>query len=207
MLPHTRELLIFLATGLALNITPGPDMLYVAARSSAGRATGVASALGVGAGTLVHITLVALGLASLLAAAPIAYTIVRMAGAAYLVYLGIRAWRGDGGARERVLTGSTNAAAFRQGMITNMLNPKVAMFFLAFLPQFVDPARGPVALQIVLLGLLFDINGTLVNLLVAAFAGVLAARVRGSARSKAVLRRSTGAVFIGIGVRLALSEQ
>ena len=148
-----------MTAGLALNLTPGPDMLYVAARGAAeGRRAGVVSALGIGAGTLVHITALALGLSALLAAVPLAYDAVRYAGAAYLVYLGVRALlarREEGasvadapssGAGARRATEPPPpgrlAALFRQGVVTNVLNPKVALFFLAFLPQFVDPARG-----------------------------------------------------------------
>jgi threonine/homoserine/homoserine lactone efflux protein len=208
MLPDTGELLVFLAAGLALALTPGPDMLYVVARSCAGgRTLGLTSALGIGAGTFVHIILVALGLASFLAAVPTAYTAVRIAGAAYLVYLGIRVLRADSDKVEYTLTGSSRVAAFRQGLLTNVLNPKVALFFLAFLPQFIDPARGPAAIQVAVLGLMFNLMGTLVNLLVAAFAGTLAARAGASARSRRALRRASGAVFIGLGVRLALTAK
>src|SRR5471030_566312 len=140
-MPPLHSLALFLAAGLALNITPGPDMLYVAARgASEGRSAGIVSALGIGAGTLVHIALVAGGLAALLAAVPMAYLGVQLAGATYLVYLGVMALRRhrSGDAGPRVLAPASNAAIFRQGVITNVLNPKVALFFLAFLPQFVD---------------------------------------------------------------------
>jgi len=205
-MPDRDALLLFLATGLALNLTPGPDMLYVAARSaSEGRAAGVASALGIAAGTLVHIALVACGLAALLAAVPVAYTIVRLAGAAYLVYLGVRAlWR-PSAMTERVLAPASRWAVFRQGVVTNVLNPKVALFFLAFLPQFVDPARGSPALQVLALGLLFDTSGTIVNLAVALGASGAAGRLRRSARAAQLLERATGALFVALGVRLALA--
>ncbi|GLC24199.1 LysE family translocator [Roseisolibacter agri] len=205
-MPDRDALLLFLATGLALNLTPGPDMLYVAARSaSEGRGAGVASALGIAAGTLVHIALVAFGLAALLAAVPVAYTIVRLAGAAYLVYLGVRAlWRPSALA-ERALAPASRWAVFRQGVVTNVLNPKVALFFLAFLPQFVDPARGSAALQVLALGLLFDTSGTIVNLAVALGASGAAGRLRRSARAAQLLERATGALFVALGVRLALA--
>lgn len=205
-MPDLHSLALFLAAGLALNLTPGPDMLYVAARSAAeGRAAGVASAFGIAAGTLVHIALVAGGLAALLAAVPVAYTAVRLAGAAYLVYLGVRSLVRPAGLAERALTPASRWAVFRQGVVTNVLNPKVALFFLAFLPQFVDPARGSAALQVLALGLLFNTSGTLVNLVVALGTSGAAAGLRLSGRAARLLERATGALFIALGVRLALA--
>ena len=206
-MPDFHSLLLFVTAGLALNLTPGPDMLYVAARSaSEGRAAGVASAFGIAAGTLVHIALVAGGLAAILAAVPVAYTVVRLAGAAYLVWLGVRALlRPSGIASARTLAPATRREIFRQGVVTNVLNPKVALFFLAFLPQFVDPARGSAALQVLALGLIFDTTGTLVNLAVALGASGAASRLRRSDRAARALERVTGVLFIGLGVRLALA--
>jgi len=202
--PHS--LLLFFAAGLALNFTPGPDMLYVAARgASEGRAAGVASALGIASGTLVHIALVAGGLAALLAAVPVAYTIVRLAGGAYLVYLGARALLRPSGLALRTLAPASRWAVYRQGVLTNVLNPKVALFFLAFLPQFVSPARGNTALQVLALGLLFDTTGTLVNLAVALGASRVSARLRRSSRAARIMERATGALFVGLGVRIAIA--
>ena len=207
-MPDLHSLLLFLAAGLALNFTPGPDMLYVAARgASEGRAAGIVSALGIGAGTLVHITLVALGLAALLAAVPVAYTIVRIGGAIYLIYLGVRALRSQTSMALQRVEPAPLWVVFRQGVITNVLNPKVALFFLAFLPQFVDPSRGNPALQVVALGLLFDATGTLVNLAVALGSSRAAARLRVGGRAAAVLHKVTGALFIGLGLRLAFASR
>jgi threonine/homoserine/homoserine lactone efflux protein len=207
-MPDANRLLLFMAAALALNLTPGPDMLYVAARSAGeGRRSGVASALGIGAGTLVHIAAVALGLAGLLAAVPAAYAAVRAAGGAYLVYLGVRALRAGAAGPERPLVAGSHWAAFRQGVVTNVLNPKVALFFLAFLPQFVDPARGPAAAQVIALGLLFDASGTLVNLAVALAAAGAAARLRRAGRARQWMERLCGALFIALGVRLALDAR
>jgi threonine/homoserine/homoserine lactone efflux protein len=142
-MPTLHSLALFIVAGLALNLTPGPDMLYVAARgASEGRAAGIASALGIGAGTLVHIALVAAGLAALLAAVPVAYLALRLGGAAYLIYLGVRALLARPLTAAAPLEPASLGAIFRQGVITNVLNPKVALFFLAFLPQFVDTSRG-----------------------------------------------------------------
>jgi threonine/homoserine/homoserine lactone efflux protein len=165
-MPEFQTPVLFLGAALALNPT-----------------------LGIAAGCTVHITALALGLSVLLAAVPLAYDAVRWVGGAYLIALGTRALLrpaglGGGGAVPAAPLGRV----FRQGVVTNLLNPKVALFFLAFIPQFVDPARGRPAAQIVALGLLFDTSGTLVNLGVA----VLASRV-------------TGGVFVGLGLRLAVA--
>ncbi|HJR67956.1 MAG TPA: LysE family translocator [Gemmatimonadaceae bacterium] len=208
-LPDTNTLLLFMMAALALNVTPGPDMLYVVARSvGEGRAAGVISSLGIAAGSIVHTLAVALGLAGLLRAVPIAFEIVKWVGAAYLIWLGVRALRSRAGPADEVaVTPASKRAVFGQGMLTNLLNPKVALFFLAFLPQFVDPERGPVALQIISLGLLFNTSGTLVNVLVAVLASRAGAWSRRQFGESALLRRMTGVLFIGLGVRLALLER
>ena len=207
-MPDTHSLLVFMAAALALNVTPGPDMLYVAARGAAeGRGAGVASALGIAAGTLVHIALVALGLAALLATEPEAATALRLGGAAYLVVLGLRSLLRPAGIADRPLTPATRARVFWQGVATNVLNPKVALFFLAFLPQFVDPARGSAPSQVLALGLLFNASGTLVNLAVALASSRAAGRLRRSARAALLLDRATGAVLVALGARLAVAAR
>jgi threonine/homoserine/homoserine lactone efflux protein len=209
ILPDASTLLLFMTAALALNVTPGPDMLYVVARSvGEGRAAGIISSLGIAAGCLVHTLAVALGLAGLLRAVPIAFEIVKWMGAGYLVWLGVRALRKHAVAPGHAeVVPASNAAIFRQGMLTNVLNPKVALFFLAFLPQFVDPERGPVALQLISLGLLFNVSGTLVNVLVAVLASGAGAWSRRRFGESAFMRRLTGVLFIGLGVRLALLER
>lgn len=202
------SLLLFLTAALALNLAPGPDMLYVSTRSlSQGRRAGVISALGIAAGSVVHTILIASGLAALLHAVPVAYDIVRYAGAAYLIWLGIQALRAKTDATSTLrVARADDWAIFRQGMITNLLNPKVALFFLAFLPQFTDPARGAVPLQIVLLGCLFNLSGTIVNVAVAWLTSS-AGQLLKAARFARAFRWVTGSVFIGLGVRLALGER
>jgi threonine/homoserine/homoserine lactone efflux protein len=197
---------VFMLATLALNLTPGPDMLYVLGRSMGqGRRAGVVSALGVGVGILVHMSAVALGLSALMREVPAAYEAIRFAGAAYLLYLGIRTWV----ERENVVKEPKEAPdalwrVFRQGVVTNVLNPKVALFFLAFLPQFVDAASGHVGAQIVLLGLAFDVSGTSVNIAVALLAGWLGDRLRRNPRVARAQRLFTGGVFVALAVRLAL---
>jgi threonine/homoserine/homoserine lactone efflux protein len=208
VIPPLHSLLLFMAAGLALNVTPGPDMLYVAARStSEGRAAGIVSSLGIATGTLFHISAVALGLAALLAAVPIAYTVVRVGGAIYLMYLGVRAFAKHSPIATREVARASLTTIFRQGAITNILNPKVALFFLAFLPQFVDPTRGSAAAQIVVLGLIFDTSGTIVNTIVALGASSAAERVRANSRSVDILHKITGVIFIGLGLRIALASR
>jgi len=207
-MPETSLLLFMIAT-VALNITPGPDMLYVIARSvSQGRPAGIVSALGIAGGLIVHTLAVALGLAGLMVAVPVAYEIVKYAGAGYLVYLGIRTLRNRRDPNAEVpITQDNLGAIFLQGMLTNVLNPKVALFFLAFLPQFVDASRGSVAAQIVVLGMLFNTSGTIVNVGVALAASYTGGRLRNRLESPAILRWVTGSVFLGLGVRLALLER
>jgi threonine/homoserine/homoserine lactone efflux protein len=206
-MPELGTLLVFMAAALALNLTPGPDMLYVTARSvSDGRAAGVLSAFGIATGTLVHIAALALGLAALLAAVPLAYDIVRLAGAMYLIVLGIQLLaRAPGLSQVPATPRARRRVIFAQAVLTNVLNPKVALFFLAFLPQFVDPARGSPARQVVLLGLLFNLQGTLVNVAVALLASRTTRWLRASRRSVSLLQRLTGAVFVILGARIAVA--
>jgi threonine/homoserine/homoserine lactone efflux protein len=207
-MPAVGTIALFMAAALALNLTPGPDMMYVTARSVAdGRRAGVVAALGIGAGTLVHIAALALGLAALLAAVPLAYDVLRIAGAVYLLAMGVQLLmrRPRTGAAQR-LAPSPLGAVFAQAVLTNVLNPKVALFFLAFLPQFVDPAAGPALAQIVLLGLLFAVQGTVVNVAVALLASGTTARLRANTRVLSVLQRLTGAIFVALGARLALAK-
>ena len=204
-MPHVSVL--FLVAALTLNITPGPDMLYVITRSlSQGRTAGIISSLGIMAGCCVHVFAAALGLSSLLIALPAAFEVIRYAGAAYLIYLGIRTLMN----RRSLMTEKSDEHAglgtiFRQGAITNVLNPKVALFFLAFLPQFVDPSRGNLALQFIILGMIFNIGGTIVNVVVSRLAGRAGAMMRVRLSTSNFLSRWVpGGVFIGLGVRLAL---
>lgn len=208
-MPDIQNLLLFMGATLALNLTPGPDMLYVIARSSGeGTRAGVVSSFGIAAGSLVHLAAVTLGVATLLQTVPLAFEVVRYAGAAYLVYLGMRALlRRGGDAGGAVVERASLGRIFRQGVVTNVLNPKVALFFAAFLPQFATPARGSVVVQLVFLGLLFNVSGTTVNLLVAYAAGRAGDRFRRRLGPTSVWQRLTGVVFIGLGVRLALQRR
>jgi threonine/homoserine/homoserine lactone efflux protein len=207
-MPDLHTLALFISAGLALNLTPGPDMLYVATRSTGeGRAAGLVSALGIATGCLFHISALALGLSAVLATVPALYDAVRYMGAAYLCYLGLRALLSPSQLDLAGLEPKRLGAIFRQGVLTNVLNPKVALFFLALLPQFVDPARGSPAQQIILLGLIFNTTGTIVNALVAIGASRATTWIRSKPRSLALAQRATGAIFIGLGLRLAVSSR
>jgi threonine/homoserine/homoserine lactone efflux protein len=203
-MPEKAAFLAFLIAALALNLAPGPDMLYVIGRSvGQGRKAGIVSSLGVFVGCWVHILAAAFGIAALLRSSPVAFNAVRYAGAAYLIYLGIKMLAQKTDLSSQQLKAERLGVIFRQGAITNMLNPKVAIFFLAFLPQFVDARRGNVVLQILLLGLIFNVGGTLVNLAVAYAGGTLGELLRRNQSIARLQRRFTGLIFVGLGLRLA----
>lgn len=203
------SLTIFITAGLLLNITPGPDVLYIVGRSlGQGRAAGVVSALGIAAGTLFHVAAATSGLSALMAAQPLAYDAVRYAGAAYLVWLGVQALRSKGAALTvRALDRTPLRQIFFQGVTTNALNPKVAIFFLAFLPQFTDPARGPVWAQMLVLGLIFQFNGLLVCIAYALVADRIGAFLRSRFDVAGWLARAMGGLFILLGLRLAFGDR
>src|SRR2546427_3191526 len=203
-----NSLLLFMIATVTLNVTPGPDMLYVIARSvGQGRAAGIVSALGIAAGCCVHLLAVTFGLASLMKEVPTAYEIVKFTGAAYLIYLGVRTLTSR---RQKQIATSIREARLRtiftQGVITNVLNPKVALFFLAFLPQFVHGDK-KVAAQIIFLGVLFNISGTIVNVIVALVASYTGVQFKNRIGNSSLFRWLTGGIFIGLGVRLALLER
>lgn len=207
-MPDKAAFLTFIVAALALNLAPGPDMLYVIGRSlGQGRRAGVVSALGIFCGCLVHIIAAAVGVAALLRSSPLAFNVVRYAGAVYLVYLGARMLLARPSALNQggLLHPEPLDKIFYQGVITNVLNPKVAMFFLAFLPQFVNP-KGVVVFEIAALGLIFNTGGTLVNLGVALAAGRMGDRLRRSSRAANLQRWFAGTVFVGLGARLALAR-
>src|SRR5215472_9949331 len=204
IMPEKTAFFTFLFAAFMLNIAPGPDMLYVIGRSlGQGRKAGIVSALGIFVGCWAHILAAAFGIAALLRSSPVAFNVVRYAGAAYLIYLGIKMLAQKTDLSSQQIKAESLGAIFRQGAITNMLNPKVAIFFLAFLPQFVDARRGNVVLQILLLGLIFNVGGTLVNLAVAYAGGTLGELLRRNQSIARLQRRFTGLIFVGLGLRLA----
>jgi len=216
-MPDIHHFPLFLLSGLLLNLTPGADMLFIATRSAAqGARAGAMAALGVGAGCLVHVTAAAVGLSALIAASDVAFGVVKWLGAAYLVWLGIGLLRsrpapGSPGAPANVGNHGVQPARLRtvflQGVLTNVLNPKVALFFLAFLPQFVGPAAGGQGWAFLFLGVVFTVNGTLFNLGVAWVAARAHRRSAGLQRLALWARRLTGGVFVVLGLRLALASR
>lgn len=207
----TENLGVFVAAGLLLNITPGADMLFIASRSAAqGTRAGVVAALGIGAGCLFHILAAALGLSMVLATSALAFTVVKYVGAAYLVYLGIATIRSIGAAKGPAAPDAAPLAPariFRQAMLINALNPKVALFFLALLPQFVAPAASHPSLAFLFLGTVFNVNGTIVNVVFALLSSRLAARLKRSAVLSRLCRTAAALLFVGLGIRLALTAQ
>jgi threonine/homoserine/homoserine lactone efflux protein len=201
---------LFVAAGLLLNLTPGPDVVYIVTNAlRGGRRAGLVAALGISAGCFVHIAAAAVGVSALVAASATAFTVLKWVGAAYLVWVGLkmlfsRAPAGignDAGQPARSLR-----EIFVQGFGTNALNPKVALFFLAFLPQFIAPAAGHKTLAFLVLGLVFNFNGLWVNAAWALAAAWLAGRVGAVRRTLHALERFAGAMFAGFGVRLALAD-
>jgi len=206
--PELNDLFLFIIAGLTLNITPGPDMMFIITRSVAeSTRSGVISSLGIAAGSLFHTLAVAMGLAALLMAVPAAYEVIKYAGAAYLIYLGIKTFLNKQSLHiDDDKKPVKMHSVFLQAMITNIFNPKVALFFLAFLPQFVNP-EGNITLQLILLGLLFNFNGTIVNVVVALAAGRLGKFSKLKLNNSSIFKWITGSVFIGLGIRLALHER
>lgn len=193
------QLLAFALAGLLLNLTPGADVMFATASGlRGGPRAGMAAGLGVGLGGAMHVTLAALGLSALIAAQPAALTAIRWFGALYLFWLAAQAWRA--GPPEAAERGATRPLrALGRGFLANALNPKVILFILAFLPQFTDPAYGPVWRQIVLLGGIFTLTGTLVTMAYGALAGAMGQAL---GRRLGALNRIAAVVFAGLAARL-----
>jgi threonine/homoserine/homoserine lactone efflux protein len=207
--PDTATFGLFLVAALVVAITPGPDIFYVLARSlKGGRGEGVSSTLGNAVGGLVHVAAASLGLSAVLMASASAFTVVKLVGAAYLVYLGIRTLLDredpEGSTPGPTETGGRHRDAFYQGILVEALNPKTALFLLAFLPQFVDPSN-PVAAQILALGLISILFNTTADLVVAGFAGPIGSRLRNSVRFRRGQRLFSGSALIGLGAYVAVA--
>lgn len=202
---------LFIISGLLLNLMPGPDTLFIMTKSaSQGWKAGVAASLGICVGVYVHVFAAALGLSALLATSATAFTVVKLVGAAYLMYLGWSTWR------QKVQNNvSTLAKApvqslltvFRQGFLTNALNPKVALFFLAFVPQFIAADSPNTMLAFIVLGTVFDINSLLWCLVITFSTAFASQKLQVSTQVKYWLNKLVGVLFIGLGIRLAVSAQ
>lgn len=205
----TQDLWLFVISGLLLNMTPGPDSLLIMARSaSQGFKAGAAAILGICSGTCVHIAAAAFGLSALLTTSAEAFLFIKLLGAAYLFYIGIQMLRTrtTTAAEQTAPAPASFTAIYRQGLLTNVLNPKVALFFLAFLPQFVAPDAADKTLAFLFLGAIFNFNGMLWCLLLAWTSAVAAQKVKTSQQVKLWLNRTVGALFVALGAKLALSR-
>jgi threonine/homoserine/homoserine lactone efflux protein len=208
VIPSGQNLLLFAGAALVLLLIPGPAVLYVVARSVAqGRKAGIVSVLGIHTTTLIHIAAAALGLSVLVLSSALAFNIVKYAGAAYLIWLGLRKLFGPAEAvgLNGELQRYSHARLFRDGFLVNLLNPKTALFFLAFLPQFVDGGRGHVAMQITILGLMLAVLGVCTDSAYALLAGTVGAWLKRSRGYVKFERYGSGVLFVGLGVTAALS--
>jgi threonine/homoserine/homoserine lactone efflux protein len=196
---------VFLMTAILLNLTPGTDTMYIVSRSiSQGRTAGVYSALGISAGVVVHTLLAAFGLSVILTQSEFLFTAIKIAGAIYLAYLGVKMLLEKSRTNEqKSMPLQSNKKIFFQGMVTNVTNPKVALFFLAFLPQFIHADPGAASpIPFIILGLTFTLTGGTWSLLTAYFSSMATSKLRENAKAGTVLNRLTGIVFIGMGISL-----
>jgi threonine/homoserine/homoserine lactone efflux protein len=220
-MPDAQHLVLFIAAGLLLNLTPGPDVLYIVSNAlRAGARAGVVAGLGITAGCFVHVFAAALGVSALMAASATAFTVLKWAGAAYLLWMGVKllfakaspaGWAGAAtpalgcATRSPAYENANHWSIFRGGFLTNVLNPKVAVFFLAFVPQFIAPEAPNKALAFILLGILFNINSVPVNS-AWALAAAWMARHGAVQRGMHWLDRAAGAMFIAFGLKLAFTD-
>jgi threonine/homoserine/homoserine lactone efflux protein len=206
-----HDLQWFILSGLLLNIMPGPDSLLIMTRSATqGWRAGCAAALGIGTGTFVHIFAAALGLSAVLATSSTAFMAVKLLGAAYILYMAVGLLRSrarSGSAAAPVLPALPYRKIFAQGFLTNVLNPKVAVFFLAFVPQFIDADAPNKALAFIVLGCIFNINGMLWCNSLALFTAQASARIKLHPAASLWLNRATGGLFVWLGIKLALARQ
>jgi threonine/homoserine/homoserine lactone efflux protein len=207
---HFQNLYLFFIASLLLNLTPGNDMLYVASRSiSQGVKAGIVSAIGIFFGCFVHIIAAVLGLSLIIARSAYLFGIVKFAGAAYLIYLGVKALA----TKPNISPDTQNTAKvdqlklFKQGIITNALNPKVAVFFLSFLPQFIDPASPFFKMQLFTLGIWFALQGTLVLIIVAIVLGKTKDFFKQNPKVWLIQEKITGIILIGLGIKVALAAK
>jgi threonine/homoserine/homoserine lactone efflux protein len=208
-MPESSHLYLFVATALVLLLTPGPAVLYVIARSvSQGRMAGIVSVLGLEVGTLFHVGAAALGVSALLLSSALAFSVVKYLGAAYLIYLGVRKLLTREEAREDEARESAVSLrrVFWEGVVVNVLNPKTALFFFAFLPQFVSPSKSNVTAQMLFLGCLFVALATLSDGIYALLAGSVGHWLKGSRRFAKGERYFAGSVYIGLGLTTAFAD-
>jgi threonine/homoserine/homoserine lactone efflux protein len=212
-MPETPQLLMFIAAGWLLNLTPGPDVLFIATRAlKHGVRAGLVAALGIVSGCFVHVFAAALGVGALLATSSTAFTVLKWLGAGYLAWMGLRLLLAKG-ARSSLPRGAELSPepadlwrVYRQGLLTNVLNPKVALFFLAFVPQFIAPGSDDKVTVFLLLGLLFALSSLPINFGYAWLAGWAARRVGAVQHAMRWMDRAAGLMFVGFGLSLAMSD-
>ncbi|WP_445487480.1 LysE family translocator [Niallia sp. 03133] len=195
---------LFIMAALLMNLTPGPDTMLIISRSvSQGKKSGIYSVLGISSGALIHTFFAAIGLSVILAKSVFLFTLIKLIGATYLVYLGIKILLQKSSAMEISDTSSLSLKKiYMQGLITNVTNPKVALFFLSFLPQFIVPNTSHSTISFVILGLTFVMTGTIWCLIVASFSSYITEKLRSNSRMEAVMNKLTGIIFIGLGIKL-----
>jgi threonine/homoserine/homoserine lactone efflux protein len=205
-----HDLTLFIVSGLLLNIMPGPDSLLIMTRSATqGWRAGVAAVLGIGTGTMVHVCAAAVGLSAILATSATAFMIVKYFGAAYILYMavGLLLSKRKDAAAAIIVPALPYRKIYLQGLLTNVLNPKVAIFFLAFVPQFIDAGAVNKPLAFIFLGCIFNVNGMLWSVALALFTGIASARLKVSPGISLWFNRVTGGLFVWLGIKLALSKQ
>lgn len=209
-MPDLPQLLLFIAAGWLLNLTPGPDVLYIVSHGlRSGARAGMVAALGIVSGCFVHVFAAAAGLSALLATSATAFTVLKWIGAAYLLWMGLKLLFSRGGRLDlsNALPPETDLwAVWRRGFLTNVLNPKVALFFLAFVPQFIQPDAAHPAVSFLLLGVLFNLNSLPINFGYAWLAAWAARRLHTLQRAMHWMDRAAGVLFIGFGLRLAFAD-
>jgi threonine/homoserine/homoserine lactone efflux protein len=211
-MPSWQTIALFIVSALVLNLRPGPAILFILSRClGPGRKAAVVSVFGLATASIIHTVGAASGLSALLVYSPLAFALVKYCGAAYLIYLGITGFLSGGvaGMPGRVVPGRARswASAYWQGLLVDLFNPKLVLFFFSFLPQFVDPARGQPGLQVRILGLLFQVTGVPTNLAIALAGGSLAGLIPRHPFWAGVQRSCSAMLLIGLGVRLALNER
>ena len=207
-MPTGSTLALFSLAAIALAVVPGPAVAYIVTQSvDKGRRAGLVSALGVASGGIVHVAAAIVGLSALIASSATAFTAVKLVGAAYLIIVGIRRILGQDDEETTEAAPADLRRLYRQGAVVNVLNPKTALFFLAFLPQFVDPDRGSVTLQIAVLGLLFAAIALVSDATYALLADALAGRIRRTGTGARIRRYLTGGIFIALGVSAAAARR
>jgi threonine/homoserine/homoserine lactone efflux protein len=202
------DLMVFLSAALLLNLTPGNDMMFVLGQSiKGGHGRGIAASFGIAIGSIIHLSLVALGVAVLLKENPVVFEAIRWLGVAYLSWIAWKTLHSAGPVHSNVDVNGSNWRAWRDGTLVNLLNPKVIIFMFAFLPPFIRPESGMPLLQLLILGTLFNIGGTAVNVMVALLSGGIGRRLATSARVARGFAYASSAVFVALALRLALDRK